>query len=124
VPGSSLWPARRTPRKPITVLVNTSHSSANGGWSVAQVVDGGTGHLVPIAFSNVLTDDTTGATLFTFDRAKGGGNANQNKPTVSCQFSETCPLSRFLDPGDSPPPGAGLDDDVTLTVTVTAVQHS
>jgi hypothetical protein len=109
----------------LTVRVNTSHSSDNGGWSVAQVVVGGTGHLVPTAFSNVLHDDTTDVTLFTFDRAKGGGNANQNQPKVTCKLSETGILADFLNPGDTLPPGAdGLDDAVTFTLTVTAVRHS
>ena len=104
--------------------VNTSHSSANGGWAVAQIVDGGAGHLVPTAFSNVLHDDTTNQTLFTFDRAKGGGNANHNQPTVTCTLSETGILGDFLNPGDTPPPGTSVSDSVTFTLTVTAVRHS
>lgn len=127
-------PDRRTQRKPRSrspatgssspYESNTSHSSANGGWAVAQIVDGGTGHLVPTAFSNVLHDDTTNQTLFTFDRAKGGGNANHNQPTVTCTLSETGILGDFLNPGDTPPPGTSVSDLVTFTLTVTAVRHS
>jgi hypothetical protein len=82
----------------LAVRVNTSHSSANGGWAVAQIVDGGTGHLVPTAFSNSRHDDTTNQTLFTFDRAKGGGNANHNQPTLTCTLSETGTLGDFPSP--------------------------
>ena len=108
----------------LAVRVNTSHSSANGGWAVAQIVDGGTGHLVPAAFSNSLHDDTTNQTLFTFDRAKGGGNANHNQPTVTCTLSETGTLGDFLNPGDTPPPGTSVSDSVTFTLSVTAIRHS
>lgn len=108
----------------LAVRVNTSHSSANGGWAVAQIVDGGTGHLVPTAFSNSLHDDTTNQTLFTFDRAKGGGNANHNQPTVTCTLSETGTLGDFLNPGDTPPPGTSVSDSVTFTLSVTAIRHS
>jgi hypothetical protein len=108
----------------LAVRVNTSHSSANGGWAVAQIVDGGTGHLVPTAFSNSLHDDTTNQTLFTFDRAKGGGNANHNQPTVTCTLSKTGTLGDFLNPGDTPPPGTSVSDAVTFTLSVTAIRHS
>ena len=108
----------------LAVRVNTSHSSANGGWAVAQIVDGGTGHLVPAAFSNSLHDDTANQTLFTVDRAKGGGNANHNQPTVTCTLSETGTLGDFLNPGDTPPPGTSVSDSVTFTLSVTAIRHS
>jgi hypothetical protein len=108
----------------LAVRVNTSHSSANGGWAVAQIVDGGTGHLVPTAPSNSLHDDTTNQMLFTFDRAKGGGNANHNQPTVTCTLSETGTLGDFLNPGDTPPPGTSVSDSVTFTLSVTAIRHS
>ena len=108
----------------LAVRVNTSHSSANGGWAVAQIVDGGTGHLVPTAFSNSLHDDTTNQTLVTFDRVKGGGNANHNQPTVTCTLSETGPLGDFLNPGDTPPPGTSVSGSVTFTLPVTAIRHS
>src|SRR5215468_4501067 len=119
-PRSIYWegiPMRSRTTLPITcdgqqlaVRVNTSHSSANGGWAVAQIVDGGTGHLVPAAFSNSLHDDTANQTLFTVDRAKGGGNANHNQPTVTCTLSETGTLGDFLNPGDTPPPGTSVSD--------------
>ena len=108
----------------LTVRVNTNHSSEHGGWGVGQIVAGGTGHLVPTAFSGSLVDNAINQTLFTFDQAKGGGNANHNQPTVTCTQSETGVLGDFLNPGDTPPPGTSVSDPVTFTLTVTAVQHS
>jgi hypothetical protein len=108
----------------LTVRVNTNHSSENGGWGVGQIVAGGTGHLVPTAFSGSLVDNAINQTLFTFAQAKDGGNANHNQPTVTCTQSETGVLGDFLNPGDTPPPGTSVTDPVTFTLTVTAVQHS
>ena len=108
----------------LTVRVNTNHSSEHGGWGVGQIVAGGTGHLVPTAFSGSLVDNAINQTLFTFAQAKGGGNANHNQPTVTCTQSETGVLGDFLNPGDTPPPGTSVSDPVTFTLTVTAVQHS
>jgi hypothetical protein len=110
----------------LTVRVNTNHSSEHGGWGVGQVVAGGTGHLVPTAFSGSLVDNAPNVnrTLFTFAQAKGGGNANHNQPAVTCTQSETGVLGDFLNPGDTPPPGTSLTDPVTFTLTVTAVPHS
>ena len=108
----------------LTVRVNTNHSSEHGGWGVGQIVAGGTGHLVPTAFSGSLVDNAINQTLFTFAQAKGGGNANHNQPTVTCTQSETGVLGDFLNPGDTPPPGTSVSDPVTFTLTVTAVRHS
>jgi hypothetical protein len=108
----------------LTVRVNTNHSSQNGGWGVGQVVAGGTGHLVPTAFSGSLVDNAIHQTLFTFAQAKGGGNANRNQPTITCTQSETGVLGDFLNPGDTPPPGTSVSDPVTFTLIVTAVRHS
>ena len=108
----------------LTVRVNTNHSSQNGGWGVGQVVAGGTGHLVPTAFSGSLVDNAINQTLFTFAQAKGGGNANHNQPAVTCTQSQTGVLGDFLNPGDTSPPGTSVSDPVTFTLTVTAVRHS
>jgi hypothetical protein len=109
----------------LTVRVNTNHSSEHGGWGVGQIVAGGTGHLVPTAFSGALVDNAINQTLFTFAQAKGGGNANHNQPTVTCTTSDdTGTLGDFLNPGDTLPPGTSLTDSVTFTLTVIAVRHS
>ena len=110
--------------QPLTVRVNTNNSSEHGGWGVGQIVAGGTGHLVPTAFSGSLVDNAINQTLFTFAQAKGGGNANHNQPTVTCTASQTGVLGDFLNPGDTPPPGTSVSDPVTLTLIVTAVPHS
>ena len=57
----------------LTVRVNTNHSSEHGGWGVGQIVAGGTGHLVPTAFSGSLVDNTVHQTLFTFDQVRAAG---------------------------------------------------
>ena len=108
----------------LTVRVNTNNSSEHGGWGVGQIVAGGTGHLVPTAFSGSLVDNAINQTLFTFAQAKGGGNANHNQPTVTCMASQTGVLGDFLGPRDTPPPGTSVTDPVTFNITVIAVRHS
>ena len=108
----------------LTVRVNTNHSSDHGGWGVGQVVVGGTGHLVPTEVSGSLVDNAINQTLFTFDQAKGGGNANHNQPTITCTQSETGVLGDFLNPGETPPPGTSVSDPVTFNLTVIVVRHS
>ncbi len=107
----------------ITVRVNIN-KSPSGGWGAAQIVSGGTGHLVPTSFSGSLYDETTGQTLFTFNQVKADGNANHNQPTITCTQSETGTLGDSLEPGDTPPPGTSASDEVTFNLTVTAVRHS
>jgi len=108
----------------LTVRVNTNNSSEHGGWGVGQVVAGGTGHLVPTEISGSLVDNAINQTLFTFDQAKGGGNANHNQPTLTCTASQTGVLGDFLNPGETPPPGTSVSDPVTFNLNVTAVRHS
>jgi len=108
----------------LTVRVNTNNSSEHGGWGVGQVVAGGTGHLVPTEISGSLVDNAIHRTLFTFDQAKGGGNANHNQPTLTCTASQTGVLGDFLNPGETPPPGTSVSDPVTFNLNVTAVRHS
>jgi hypothetical protein len=107
----------------LTVRVNTNHSSEHGGWGVGQVVAGGTGHLVPTVIGGSLFDNAIDQTLFSFEQAKGGGNANHNQSTLTCTTSQTGVLGDFLDPGEPPPPGTSLSDPVTFTLTVTVVPH-
>ena len=93
-----------------------------GGWSVAQVVEGGSGHLIPTAFSfSVVNVSQPAQTLPPDVSVKGNGNANKKQPTFQCSQAQTGPLSDLLEPGDSPPPGWNLTDTVTSTFTVTAV---
>jgi hypothetical protein len=106
----------------LTVRTNSNNSSDNGGWSVGVVVDSAKGaHLIPTSFSGSATDDTTHTTLFSFSQIKGGGNANRNQQTVTCTSTQHATLAEFLDPGEQPPPGTSPSDQVTFTITVTAV---
>ncbi|HWM99431.1 MAG TPA: hypothetical protein VNO54_20505 [Streptosporangiaceae bacterium] len=122
--AQSTLPITCNNRQQLTVRVNTNHSSENGGWGVGQVVAGGTGHLVPPEISGSLVDNAIHQTLFTFDQAKGGGNANHNQPTLTCTASQTGVLGDFLNPGETPPPGTSVSDPVTFNLNVTAVRHS
>lgn len=107
----------------LTVRVNVN-KSPNGGWSAAQIVSGGTGHLIPTEFTGSLYDQTLGQTLFTFDQVKGGGNANHDQPAVTCTHSESGKLGESLGPGETLPPGTSAEDHVTFTLTVTAIRLS
>ena len=110
----------------LSVRVNTSNSSPNGGWSVGQIVDGGTGHGIPTKISGTIVDNKDSnnpQTLFTFEQAKGRGNANHNQPTVKCTTSESGALGKFIDPGTPLPPGVSVSDPATFTVTVTVVRQ-
>lgn len=105
----------------IVVRVADNNSSDHGGWSAAQVVDGGSGHLIPTSFDFSAYDDTLGQEIFSADQPKGGGHAQGNQGTVTCTQVEMLTLADLLEPGDEIPPGGALDDEVTFTLTVTAV---
>ena len=105
----------------ITVRTPTQNSSEHGGWSVGQVVSGGTGHLIPTSFGFSAFDVTQGVSLFSGTQYKGGGNANANQAQITCTQTTTGVLADLLGPGEEPPPGVALTDTVTLTLTVTAV---
>jgi hypothetical protein len=89
-------------------------------WGSAQLVGGG--HLTPVAFRFSAYDNTISATIFDSGQiVKAGGNANQNQATTACSQIETATLADFLEPGDTPPPGAQLTDTVTFTISATVV---
>jgi hypothetical protein len=107
----------------LTIRSNENNSSDHGGWSSVQIVQGGSGHLTPVAFSGSLYDVTTESEIFSFSQAKGGGHAAHNTATTTCTQEEQGTLADFLEPGDELPPGASPDDDVTFTFTATVTQH-
>jgi len=110
----------------LTVRVNTSNAGPNGGWSVGQIVDGGTGHGIPTKISGTIVDNKDSdnpLTLFTFERVKGGGNANHNQPKVTCSTSESGALEKFVEPGTPLPRGISLSDPATFTLTATVVRQ-
>ena len=110
----------------LTVRVNSSNSGPNGGWSVGQIVEGGTGHGIPTKINTTIVDTKDAdnpQTLFTFEQVKGRGNANHNQLTVKCTTSQSGPLERFVDPGTTLPKGISLDDPAIFTLTVTVVRQ-
>ena len=110
-----------------TVRVNSSNSGPNGGWSVGQIVDGGTGHGIPTKISSTIVDikdPDDPQTLFTFEQVKGRGNANHNQPTINCDLPPISGmLGDFIDPATTLPDDISLDDPATLTITVTVVRQ-
>jgi hypothetical protein len=105
----------------LTIRTPTENSSDNGGWSVGQIIAGGTGHLIPTSFAFSAYDVTTQTSLFSGTQYKGNGQANHNQQTVTCTQTQTGTLADLLGPGETPPPGVNLTDIVTTTITVTAV---
>jgi hypothetical protein len=114
----------------LTIRGNNNNSSDMGGWSAAQILDGGSGHLVPTSFSGSAVDTTANVVLFSFSQTKGNGNANQNQqPIITCGQQGTMTLADLIaqngpPPGGQLPPGTSLDDTVVQTFAATAVQHS
>ena len=108
----------------LTLRTNNNNSSDMGGWSVAQVVSGGTGHLIPVVFDFSAYDNTIDQSIFDGRQVKGTGNAQHNRPTVTCTQMQTATLADLLEPGDPIPPGASPTDEVTFTIEAVAVwQH-
>lgn len=103
------------------VRTNDNNSSDMGGWGAAQVVSGGSGHLIATVFNGSLYDATVDQTIFQFSQYKGGGNGNHNQQTVNCVVSTDGTLGDFLEPGDTPPPGTSPSDSVVFTIDVTGV---
>jgi hypothetical protein len=107
----------------LVIRTSNNHSSDHGGWSVAQVVSGGSGHLIPTAFNFSAYDVTTATTLFSQTQLKGGGNAYPGENPVTCSFSQSGTLADLMQPGDTVPLGASLTDQVTMTFGATAYQR-
>ena len=105
----------------IVVRTPDNNSSDHGGWSSAQIVEGGSGTLVPTSFSGGAYDDTIGESIFEFSQVSGGGHAHNQQQTITCTQTTTSTLGDLLEPGDEVPPGASLSDQVTFTLTVTAI---
>lgn len=105
----------------IVVRVPDNNSSEHGGWSAAQVVDGGSGTLIPTSFSGSAYDLTVDQELFSFSQTSGGGRGHGQQQTVTCTQVQTDSLRNMLEPGDELPPGTSLTDQVAFTLTVTAI---
>jgi hypothetical protein len=105
----------------IVVRTADNNSSDRGGWSAAQIVQGGSGTLVPVSFSGGAYDNTLDQSIFEFSQVSGGGHGHANQQTITCTQVSTATLGDMLEPGDEVPPGASLSDSVTFTLTVTAI---
>jgi hypothetical protein len=106
----------------VTVRTNNNHSSDMGGWSAAQIVDGGSGHFIPVAFSFSVHNDTQNLTVTEPPSVKGSGNGNNHQATMQCSQSQTASLGDFLGgSAEDAPPGWNLTDTVTGTFTATVV---
>ena len=108
----------------IVVRVPDNHSSDHGGWNAAQVVEGGSGTLIPTSFGFSAYDETTDQEIFSAVQPGGGGHSHNQQQTVTCTQVSTDTLGDLLEPGDEVPPGASLSDVVTFSLTVTAVWQS
>jgi hypothetical protein len=105
----------------IVVRTADNNSSDRGGWSAAQIVEGGSGTLVPTSFEFSAYDDTLDQSIFSGTQVSGGGHGHGNQETVTCTQVTTASLGDLLEPGDEVPPGASLSDEVTISLTVTAI---
>jgi hypothetical protein len=109
---------------PITVTQQPNDNSV--GWGVGRI--GGGDHLIPTGSSGSFYDETIGQTLDSFSQAKGKRNGQRNRAQLTCQTpTETFTLEEFLGGEPMPPEweqmGAQLTDQVSFTLTVTAVQR-
>lgn len=105
----------------LTIRTNNSNSGDNGGFSAAQIVSEGGGHLIPLSFTFSAYDVTTSTALFSDTQVKGNGHANQNQATTTCTKTFTGTLADLLQPGDTAPAGVALTDVVTATFTAVVV---
>ena len=65
------------------LTIRTPSNNANQSYSAGQVVDGGSGHLIPLSFTFTYTPND-GSTPFVQKSVKGGGHAGPQDPTVTC----------------------------------------
>ena len=115
---------------PVTVriapAVGTQNKDNIDVWGAGQIVSGGSGHLIPVAFSFAATDTRNNVTLFSGTDAKGNGNPAATQSTIACSQSQDGGTVADLLQGDPLPSdlaaaGVQLTDPVTLTFTVTAI---
>jgi len=88
----------------ITVSVARGENSNGAG----QIV-GVQGHGIPVSFSEVVTDVTTGVELFSGSTAIGGGHSHPNQATIVCTFEEFEATAGEIFGSDLPPGVAPTD---------------
>jgi hypothetical protein len=100
-----------------SVTIMTPPVAAHDNWSAAQIVTGG--HLVPVAFTYRVVDDTAGLTLG--DETVTHAAAHSQQSTTTCAASQTAVLGD-LAPADEPlPTGIAATDTVTLSFIATVI---
>jgi hypothetical protein len=62
--------------------------NGNGHWTPGHIIDGGSGMLIPVAFTITVLDDS-GNVLFADATAKSGQRKGHAGDLVTCTFSET-----------------------------------
>jgi hypothetical protein len=100
-----------------TVTIVTPPASAHDNWSAAPIVGGG--HLIPVAFTYLVHDDTVGITLS--DETVAHPAAHTQQSTTTCTTSQTAILGDVMPTGATLPEGVALDDTVTMSFIVTAI---
>jgi hypothetical protein len=108
----------------IVVRTGDNNSSDRGGWGAAQIVQGWTGTLIPTSFTFSAYDVTKQLSIFSGTQVSGGGHGHGTQATVTCTQVTTGTLGEMLEPGEELPPGTDSTDDVTFTLTVTAIHQS
>jgi len=104
----------------LTLRVNESNSSEHGGWGAVQVIAGGTGHLIPIAFSGTATDVTIHRVIFSFEGPKGGGHP-ASEGAESCVLHLDGTIADFYGPDEPLPAGVALTDVVSFDITALVI---
>jgi len=93
--------------------------AANNGTGSAQFVDL-SGHIIPVVFSFTTTDVTTATTLDQQSFPQGNGNAHPNQSTISCGIVLFDGSASELF-GNDLPQGVSPDDEIIVTLDVTAI---
>ena len=94
--------------------------AANQGTGAAQFVDQG-GHIIPVVFEFTTFDVTTSTTLDVETFPQGKGNAHPSQPTISCGILLfDGPASDLF--GTDLPDGVSADDEIVVTLDVTAIR--
>lgn len=95
--GLGLAPQQMTCEGQVLTIVAPSTPGETQSWSVGQIVQGGTGHLIPTSFTFSATlaqySDGSGdtVTLFGGSTSEGGGHANARQQSITCTASDVMP---------------------------------
>jgi hypothetical protein len=65
-----------------TLLLRVPSNQAENTWGAGQIVEGGSGHVVPLAFTYIFTPTGGEPTIQT--AVKGGGHAGPKDATATC----------------------------------------